>query len=376
MSITAPDEVRCVPTKRILSASSAWLYAALYLLILQFVLGLVVPTSWTYYYRVPYEAFKEGPHTLDLALDHIEREIRREGLTDYVILLGDSVMYSGPGGPEQSIGYYMEQLAQAEGRPLRVFNLAQPAMQVGDQYIILDKLRRRGIATDRLVINLVYAGFVNRADGTPIVYWLGDDLQQVDPEAWDRYRTSLVESPQATLSRTPVERLNTVLRKNIPLLSYQPILKGRLFQVVRSSAEVYDTRPWTEKPGLPDLMKEYMYQRGFNPEPFDMSAANPQIDFLERILAQTADHPPLIFLSPTNQVLMEANTTHPGYQANLRAVDAWFAEQPAVYRNWESALPDGLFTDQVHLTPEGYKVLAGMILQTLEEVSADAVPQP
>lgn len=356
--------------------SSTWKYAVAYLLILQFTLGLLVPESWTYHYRVPYDAFKEGPQTLELALNHIEREIRSEGLSDYVILLGDSVMYSGPGGPERSIGYYMERLAEAGGRSLRVFNLAQPAMQVGDVYIVLDKLRRRGIATDRLVINLTYAGFVNRQDGTPIVYWLGDDLKQVDPEAWGRYRASLVSSPQATISRTPVERLNAGLRRLIPLLAYQPVLKGRLLQAVLSTAEVYDTRPWTEKPGLPELMKEYMYQRGFSPEPFDMTNANPQIDFLERILAQTADHPPLVFLTPTNQVLMAANTTHPGYQANLRAVDAWFAEQAVVYRNWESALPDRLFTDQVHLTPEGYEVLAGMILQTLEEMRADALSQP
>lgn len=355
--------------------SSTWKYAIVYLLVLQFALGLLVPDSWTYHYRIPYEAFKEGPHTLDLALDQIEGEIRREGLTDYVILLGDSVMYSGPGGPEQSIGYYMEQLAQAEGRPLRVFNLAQPAMQVGDVYIVLDKLRRRGIATDRLVINFVYAGFVNREGGAPIVYWLGDDLQRVDPEAWSRYRTSIIENPQATVSRTPVERLNAGLRRLVPLLAYQPVLKERLFRVAGSVKEVYDTRPWTDKPGLPELMKQYMYQRSFSPEPFDMTAANPQVDFLQRILAKTADHPPLIFLSPTNQVLMAENTAHPGYQANLRAVDAWFEGKPAVYRNWESALPDGLFTDQVHLTPEGYKVLAGMILQTLEEVGALAVSQ-
>ena len=41
-----------------------------------------------------------------------------------------------------------------------------------------------------------------------------------------------------------------------------------------------------------------------------------------------------------------------------------------------SALPDRLFADHVHLTPEGYEVLAGMILDALEEMEARAVSQP
>jgi len=356
--------------------SSTWKYVLAYLLILQFTIGLVVPSSWVYWYRVPYETFKDDPHVLDVALDRIADETRREQITDYVFLLGDSVMYSGPGGPEQSIGYYLEQLSAERGRPLRAYNLAQPAMQAGDIYIVLQKIRKRGLSTDHVVIDLMYGGFVARTPNPPIVYWLGDDLREVDPEAWAEYGEALLQIAEARMARTWKERLDLFLRRHVSLWTYRATLRKQLLRRIQQSEEVYNTQPWYEKPYLPDLMKDAQYQKLFDPEPFDMTEANPQIGFLERILAATADHPPLIFLTPANQVLMEANTSDPGYQANLRALDAWFADKPAYYYNWESALPDRLFADHVHLTPEGYEVLAGMILDALEEMEARAVSQP
>jgi len=356
--------------------SSAWKYVIAYLVIIQLFLDLVVPASWVYHYRVPYEIFKDDPHVIDLALDRIAREIHRKQITDYVFLLGDSVMYSGPGGPDQSIGYYMEKISAARGRPLRVFNLAQPAMQAGDIYIVLHKLKERGLATDRVVINLLYGGFVARRPNPPIVYWLGDDLRRVDPEAWRRHREALLQVPEVRMAHTWRQRLDLFLRRHVSLMAYRATLRDRLFQWLQRSEEVYNTQPWHEKPWLPALMQEDQYQQYFRPHSFDMTASNPQIDFLQRILALTADRPPLIFLTPSNQVLMEANVAHPGYQANLRAVDAWFANKPAYYYNWESALPDGLFADHVHLTPEGYEVLAGMILDALRKVEARGSGRP
>lgn len=346
--------------------SSAWKYVIAYLLIIQLAIGWVVPDTWVYYYRVPYDVFKEAPNnTVDVALDQIARQIAREGLQDYVVLLGDSVGYSGPGGPEQSIGYYMEEISRAEDDPVRVFNLALPAMQAGDMYIVLKKLQERGIATDRVVINLIYGGFVARRPGPPIVYWLGDDLARLDPDAWDRYGEALIQNREARLARTTTEKLNAFLRSHIPLLTYQPVLKQKLMGAIKPTQEVYNTLPWHEKPYLPELMKEPLYQRDFSPEPFVMTTENPQLYFLEKIMAETADHPPLIFLTPVNQELMKENVTQPGYQENLQAVDAWFAQKPAAFHNWEHVLPDHLFADHVHLTPDGYRVLAGMILENL-----------
>ncbi|MFZ5813970.1 MAG: hypothetical protein ACOY93_01530 [Bacillota bacterium] len=340
-------------------------YLLAYLLALQVGLGFAIPQRWLYHHRIPFELFREDPRLLDRVLDRIQWQIRRERLKDYVIILGDSVSYSGPGGPEQSIGAVMEEMSREAGRPLRVFNLALPSMQVGDLYVVLLKLKERSIATDRVVINLLYAGFVARAPAPPIAFWLADDLRRLDPEAWQHHRSHLAANRRVATDRSPSALFDRYVVPRIPLLAYRPVLKQRLMGWTRPG-ELHDTRPWTEKPDLPQLLAGPAYHWVFDPTPFDMTGANPQIYFLERILRLTRDSRPLLFLTPTNQALVKERVSHPGYQQNLDRIDAWFRRQPVTYRNWESALDPGLFTDHLHLTPEGYRHLAAMLLRELE----------
>lgn len=348
--------------------SSSWKYLIAYLLLIQLGLGLVIPQSWLYHHRIPYEVFKEDPRLIDPILDQIERQIKRERLEDYVIILGDSVNYSGPGGPEQSIGFYMEQISREAGQPLTVFNLALPAMQIGDIYVMLLKLKQRGIATDRVVINLLYAGFVARNPSPPVTFWLSDELQQLDPVAWERFREHLAANDRISTDRSPAALFDQYIAPRISLLAYRPVLYGQLMRLVKPHlTEVYDTRPWTEKPGLPKIMSEYMYQQAFNPTPFDMSETNPQVYFLEKIIALAGEDQLLLYLTPTNQELMKSNVTQAGYQENLARIDAWLSQQPVTYLNLQSAFEHTLFADHLHLTPDGYRILAGLLLEQLGE---------
>ncbi|MFZ5826750.1 MAG: hypothetical protein ACOY94_20870 [Bacillota bacterium] len=348
--------------------SASWKYVIGYLLVIQLGLGLVVPQRWLYDHRVPYEVFKEDPRIIDLVLDHIDRQIKRERLTNYVIMLGDSVGYSGPGGPKQSIGYYMEELSREQGKPLKVFNLALPAMQTGDIYVVLLKLRQRGIATDRVIINLLYGGFVARNPDPPIAFWLADDLAKLDLAAWKRFREHLARNGRTPDDRSPSALFDRHFAPKISLLAYRPVLKGQIMKRLKPGAkEVYDTRPWTEKPELPRILAGYEYQNAFNPAPFVMTEQNPQIYFLQKIIAHTGASRPLIYLTPTNQELMKANVSQKGYQENLGRIDAWFQGKPVTYLNWERSLEDRLFSDHVHLTPEGYRILAEMLLAQLNK---------
>lgn len=352
----------CLKEGRLLSSS--WKYVIAYLFIIQLGLGLVVPQQWLYQHRVPYEVFKEDPRTIDLVLDQIERQIERQDLQEYVILLGDSVGYSGPGGPDQSIGVQMEQISREQGQPLTVFNLALPAMQTGDMYVLLLKLQQRGIATDRVVINLIYAGWVARTPSPPIAFWLADDLRQLDPASWERFRNHLALNQRVHTEESLSRLFDQHVAPHISLLAYRPVLKAQLMKRINATVkEVYDTRPWTEKPELPGIMAGYMYQNALNPAPFDMTEQNPQIYFLEKIIALTGETPPLFFLSPTNQELMKANVSQQGYQENLARIDAWFQGRPVTYLDLEHALEHRLFTDHLHLTPEGYKILAGLLVK-------------
>ncbi len=341
-------------------------WVLIYLLVIQFGLGYVIPTSWTYDQRIRYEVFKEDTTVLDVVLDQIKARIDREDLTDYVIILGDSVGYSGPGGPDQSIGYYMSQISREQGRPLTVFNLALPAMQTGDLYTVLLKLRAKGIATPRLVINLLHAGFVVRAPYPPVVFWLDNDLKQMDPDSWSRFRQHLIDAGRAKEDPLLTALFQRYIAPHVSLLRYRPVIKGELMSLF-SAREVYDTRAWTEKPGLAELLQGYEYQIGFNPAPVDLTEQNPQIYFLQKIMDLTRNDQVLYYLTPTNQELMKPNVTNPGYRENVTRISEWMTAQGVDYLDLESALDPSLFADHVHLTPEGYRVLAGRLLEQLNQ---------
>lgn len=337
------------------------LYIAIFLLLLQFGLPYAIPTRWIHHYRVDYETTKPYPATdYDVAVERIAREVRGLNPDDYVILLGDSVMYSGPFGPTESIGYYLEQWSRAQGHPWRVFNLAQPAMQNGDYYTVLLMLKAHGVPLSRVVINETYFGFPERTPDVPAVSRLGYELQRRDPETFGRIQANLSK-------RFPPKHWTKVVRetalRNFELWRHRDYLRGQLNKVVpiAPTQEVMDPRPWDQKPWLRELMKEPSYQRFVDPKPFDMTSNNPNVLFLERIVELTEGGHVLFVFTPVNQALMAEWVANDNYQANLKRVDAWFAQQPADYINLESTLPADQFVDHVHLLASGYRQVAEMI---------------
>lgn len=368
------------PERNVFAVPGVLVYTMLFLLAAQLVVPALVPASLVYDYRLDYEYFRDNHANLDVAIREIGAEIRRERLTDYVVILGDSVAYSAPGGPEQSIGAVMEAIARTERKPLRVFNLAEPSMQVGDIYTVILKLHQAGIATPRLVINLLYGGFVARTPYPPVVFWLEEDLRRLDGEAYDRVRAHLdaarldpAARPPATLAARFDRFVAGRLYPRFAPLAYRDFIRASLTRLVTGrnpTAEVRDTRPWTEKPQLPRLLEEWEYQQAFLDTPFIMDESNPQVYFLERIMARTAGDRVLFFLSPVNQVLMRTKVAKPGYQENLRRVEQYFASKPVAFLNLEQAIPDRYFADHMHLTPEGYRLLGESIWRSLDAPAA------
>lgn len=344
-------------------------WALVFLLGINWLTPRLVPLRWVYHYRMDYEILKHNMAGVDAVIEQIAAEIRREGLRDYVILLGDSVTYSGPGGPEQSVGYWLEQTGREAGRPLRVFNLALPAMQTGDMYVIVRKLQRRGVPLPRVAVNLVYAGFVARQPDPPAVFWLADELRRVDPEAWGRWREHLAANgrvPPVTLPGL----VNRHVLPRVALARYRDFVREGALGL-RRTQEVYDTRVWSDKPALlaqdpdgPEL------RRLFDPAPLDLGPDNPQVYFLERMTAALASsgqiQPPIFYISPVNPELTRQQTAHPGYRDNLSRIAAWFEGRPVGYADLSASLDQSLFADRLHMTPEGYRVLAGMLWERLD----------
>lgn len=355
-------------------------YTLIYFVALQLLVGVLIPESWVYNYRVDYESVKNDMDTgLHLAMDRIAAEIRQNPDREYVILLGDSVTYSGPGEANQSIGYYLEEWSRQQGRPLRVYNLAEPGMMGGDTYAEVLMLMEHGIPANRIVINQVYSHFVTGTKEEAIIGWLGDELRRLDPEGWAEARGELLGQKPWTI------RFRESLLGALPLWQYRDILRAQIFRQVglTASGEVKDVRPWTQKKAwLLSLMRQPLYQRFVDPRPLDLTpAANAHVRMLERIIAKTNGQA-MFWFSPVNQGLMAEWVKEPGYHANLRRIDAWFKERSVRYVNMENAVDTARFTDHVHMTPEGYRQVAVMLGQQLISSTAKAkgdsgaLPQP
>lgn len=140
---------------------SATACAEIFLVLSQIAFAAAVPLSLAHNYRMGYNVVKDNLADVGATLDLIAKDIRARHLDDYVILLGDSVTYSGPGGPTQSVSRHMNEVASSGGLP-PVYNAAIPAAQMGDFYTLLLMLDERGISTDHVTLNLIYPGSVKR----------------------------------------------------------------------------------------------------------------------------------------------------------------------------------------------------------------------
>ncbi|MGI6227450.1 MAG: hypothetical protein ACOYJ1_14470 [Peptococcales bacterium] len=341
-------------------------YVLIYLLIIQFALYYFVPLDMVYGYRMDYEVLKDNIHNIDTILEQISKEIKQKELRDYLIILGDSVAFSGPGHSTESIGYYLEEMiTENEGqKATRVFNLSMPAMQVGDIYTMLLKLDEYDISTQNLIFNITYAGFVKRNPDPPSVFWLQDDLKNMDEVSYYSVKANLEANNPSKDNKDFMKHFTAFLQNTIypklSLFQYKDFIKNSILNPNGDDA-LGDARVWSEKEGLRELLNQYEYQLGFSPDSFDMSSRNPQVYFLNKIIEHQRDKNTLIFLAGTNEVLMAPEVSTAGYQDNLKRVDEYFQNKGIKYLNLQGKLPDSLFTDHIHLTPAGYYKLAEIL---------------
>ncbi|HEY3314570.1 MAG TPA: hypothetical protein VGL40_04725 [Bacillota bacterium] len=353
-------------------------FTLIYLILVQLLLGLVLPTGLIYHYRLDFNVVKNSPAAdYDVVLEKVAQEIKRDKLTDYLIILGDSVGYSGPGGPEQSIGYYLEEIGRQQGRSTRVFNLSMPAMQAGDLYTAFLMLQKHDIPARHVLVNIIYGGFVARNPDPPAATWLQDDLKHLDPGAYD-YAVPSLEANHRLKRPTLSEWFRKTIYPRVAILRYRDFIRAAIDKYVPGVGpdEVVDTRPWSAKPGLAGLLQAREYQRLFDDTPFVMDQSNPQVYFIDRLIARAKAQGTdlMFFLTPANAELMWLNVTKPGYVANLKRIDAFFAQRSARYVDLEGTISPALFADHLHLIPEGYRQLA--ILLWRDYFNSAAGPRP
>ncbi|HWP97077.1 MAG TPA: hypothetical protein VN426_09515 [Syntrophomonadaceae bacterium] len=344
-------------------------YMVIYMLVLQLTLPYTVPLHSAYLYRMNYNLVKDNLDDIDVILDKISQQIEKEQLQDYIIILGDSVAFSGPGSSNTSLGYYLENLAKHSNlrTPLRVFNLAMPGMQTGDVYTMLLKLDQHKISTDHVIFNLIYAGFVERDPSPSVVFWLKDDLHDLDIDSFNRVLPNLTANNYHYQQGLPI-LFNKMVQKNVALFAYRDLIYkycSDVYYDVRFGRvpddSLGDAGPWFNKSYLSELLQEPEYQRDWSTKPFDMSSNNPQIYFLNKIIKHQDGKNTLVFLAAVNEKLLGDIVPLADYSNNVAQIDNYFRNKPVKYVNMQGKIDQALFSDWVHLTGAGYQELSKIL---------------
>ncbi|MTI46712.1 hypothetical protein [Sporosalibacterium faouarense] len=358
------------------STKKVLIYFFIYAVLLQFGLKYLIPGDIIYSYRLKYDLVKDRPTNIEAVLENIKDTIKREKLDNYVIILGDSVGYSNPGPSDASLAYYFDKRAVEEDKKFRTFNLSMPAMQTGDIYTVLLKLKEYEISTDHVIINLIYSGFVERDPTPPIVYWLQDQLKELDKEAfmvarpYYNYDKKWYDIDFKNLKNEVVE----FGYENISIFKYKDYVQlylKNIYAKLRSKDVVTTVQPWTEKSFLVDLLQEPMYQKQFSDKPFVMDDSNPNIYFLDKIIEKQKGKDTLIFMAGINEELLKNNVESQDFQENLKRVNRYFEKKEVNYIDYNGKIDTTWFSDHVHLTPNGYKHLADSLWKRISNWNLD-----
>jgi hypothetical protein len=351
------------------------LYTVIILVVLHVAFPYFIPLDVVYHNRSDYNLGLNNIKDLDVTLEKIKLEISQKKIKNYGIILGDSVFYGSPGNSDQAVNVFMEdELKKATGDPnYRLFNLAFPAMQNGDLYVMLLKLDRLGISTDNLILNTRYSSFVPRNPGPRAVFWFYDDLRKMDRESYNKVLPQLKASG-TDLPSTFYEITKNWLNKDV-LPSYNPYAYRDYFRKMLKRITftkldlpipddaLGDIRPYYEKDYLEKYIQMDEVKDGYNDQPFDMTSSNYDIYFMDKIMEHQKNKKTLVVLTGANQTLLKPYIEKPGYKANLASLDRYFGSKPVQYLNLEGVIPDTYFTDHTHLIPDGYRKLSEIILQ-------------
>ena len=339
------------------------LFAAILLLVTQLAC-VAAPTTLVYNHRLKYAVFKDNVNTLEPAIWKLSRQIRREGLKDYVVLLGDSVLFSTPVDEYASMGPLLEKAARADGYATRVFNLALPSEYPGDIHAILQLLDRYGISRDHVVINFNYFEFVADASATG-VFWLRHQLRDVDPASYEKVYRSAVPTPPAEAVKKGIAHW---LDRRVWVFPMKDYLRNRLMAATVPGYRdtLGDTRPWFEKETLPEELQKKENRWYFSDKPMVLDESRAAVHHVNHIADLQAGKGTLVLLPAYNRDLLPKETSSPGYIDNRKRLLAYLSGKPFDVLDLDGRIDCRLHADFVHFTPEGYKELAGIVWERIK----------
>ncbi|MFF2886509.1 hypothetical protein [Paenibacillus sp. NPDC057967] len=340
-------------------------FGLLFFILAQFAASYMVKLDTVYKHRLNYDMFLADSKVMGIAVEELARHIKDEGLTDYAILIGNSVAWGTNESSDHSLGRYLSDSATAdgEGKLQAVFNLSAPSMMAGDAYTLLLMLDEHGIKTDNVMIGLTYSSFVGGNPGVRKVFWLGDDLKKEDPAVFQKVLPHLEATGYKNVTGWKETEHNAIaaLSKWVPVIHYKTVIPESIKQMGKDSDLMGDPRAWNEKQFSENWITSQQYLNFFNPEPFDMSEANWSVYFMNRIAEHQQGKRLFVFVAGSNGELSKKEVTHPGYIANTEKIDIYLSELGGEYVMLQDRIDPDLFTDHVHLTKEGNQLLARII---------------
>jgi hypothetical protein len=322
-----------------------------------------------------YQFIVDNPHDVDAVLEQVRLEIKRNHLSDYIVMLGDSVFYGSPGPSDSAPSKYMERYAKQDdpAKAPVIFNLAFPSEQFGDMYTMLLMMDKLGISSDHVVLNVRYPSVRPRDSWPPAVFWWKEDLRKLDSAAFEHVRGQLADTGY-TIPKQPYKRLQYWLKHDVlpPLkpFAYKDYLHKMLYESwLRLTGEAVpddaldEPASWTTK--SPEYIAEYLKEDEITADyadtPFDMTENNPDIYFMNRIVQHQQGKDTLVVMTPHNEVMLKDFIRKPGFQRNDEALKNYLKSLPVRYVDLSGKIPSALFTDHTHFTPEGYELLARLI---------------
>ncbi|RKN74190.1 hypothetical protein [Paenibacillus ginsengarvi] len=353
-------------------------YVIVFLIAVQFLFSYAFNLPDVYHNRMNYTLMLDNSnmHDIDAVLEQVKRDIDKNDRKDYLVILGDSILYGSPGNSDQPVNVFLQ---QKPGAPV-IYNLSFPAMQIGDFYTMLLKLDKFGIEADKLLFNIRYASFIPRDPNPRAVFWLGNDLRKLDRETYLHVLPQLEASDFETPSN-PYEYFQRALHEDwlpqLSLMRYKDYFRYNLHNwwlttvrhqelpddALDDSRAWHIKKAWQESIGLnfDDLLSDPQLVASFTDVPFDLSENNWDVYFLNKILALREGKQTWVILSGTNHDLMKDSVSKPGYAANLKAIDKMMAGKAVTYVNLEGVIPGDYFSDHTHMTPEGNAMLADIL---------------
>ncbi|RJE87568.1 hypothetical protein D3P07_14715 [Paenibacillus sp. 1011MAR3C5] len=340
-------------------------FALLFFIVAQFAASYMVKLDTVYKHRLNYDMFLADSKVMGIAVEELARHIKDEGLTDYAILIGNSVAWGTNESSEHSLGRYLSDSATADGdgKLQAVFNLSAPSMMAGDALTLLLMLDEHGIKTDNVMIGLTYSSFVGGNPGVRKVFWLGDDLKREDSATFEKVLPHLEAAGYKHMTGWKETEHNAIaaLSDWVPVIKYKTVIPEAIKQMGKESDVMGDPRAWNEKQFSEKWITSPQYLNFFNPEPFDMTENNWSVYFMNRIAEHQQGKRLLVFVAGSNGELSKKEVVHPGYVANMEKIDSYLSELGAEYVMLQDRIEPDLFTDHVHLTKEGNQLLARII---------------